>query len=75
MYAIRSYYELKQYLNRFSPHDPAPLADLSAAITSANGEELQDILDTHELIPRMTKSLAILTKEIEVAKLQRNNFV
>ncbi len=62
--------ELKQYLNRFSPHDPAPLADLSAAITSANGEELQDILDTHELIPRMKKSLAILKKEIEVAKLQ-----
>jgi ATP-dependent Lon protease len=62
--------ELKQYMNRFSPNDPAPLADLSAAITSATPNELQEILDTPELVPRMKKSLAILKKEIEVAKLQ-----
>ena len=62
--------ELKQYMNRFSPNDPAPLADLAAAITSANADELQEILDTNNLIPRMQKSLAILKKEIEVAKLQ-----
>ncbi len=62
--------ELKQYMNRFSPNDPAPLADLAAAITSANADELQEILDTINLIPRMKKSLAILKKEIEVAKLQ-----
>ncbi|WP_024873020.1 endopeptidase La [Tolumonas lignilytica] len=62
--------ELKQYMNRFSPNDPAPLADLAAAITSATPDELQEILDTSALIPRMKKSLAILKKEIEVAKLQ-----
>ncbi len=62
--------ELKQYMNRFSPNDPSPLADLAAAITSASPEELQEVLDTAELIPRMKKSLAILKKEIEVAKLQ-----
>ena len=62
--------ELKQYMNRFSPNDPSPLADLAAAITSASPEELQEVLDTSGLIPRMKKSLAILKKEIEVAKLQ-----
>lgn len=62
--------ELKQYMNRFSPNDPAPLADLAAAITSASPDELQEILDTADLIPRMKKSLSILKKEIEVAKLQ-----
>lgn len=46
------------------------LLDLAAAITSASAEELQEILDTAGLIPRMKKSLAILKKEIEVAKLQ-----
>ena len=62
--------ELKQYMNRFSPNDPSPLADLAAAITSASPEELQEVLDTSGLIPRMKKSRAILKKEIEVAKLQ-----
>lgn len=62
--------ELKQYMNRFSPHDPSPLADLSAAITTSSSAELQEILDTVPLIPRMQKSLALLKKEIEVAKLQ-----
>jgi ATP-dependent Lon protease len=62
--------ELKHYMNRFSPNDPSPLADLAAAITTASAEELQEVLDTSLLIPRMKKSLAILKKEIEVAKLQ-----
>ncbi len=29
--------ELKHYLNRFSPHEPGPLSDFAAAITSAKG--------------------------------------
>ena len=62
--------ELKQYMGRFSPNDPSPLADLSASITSAKPDELQEVLDTVDLIPRLQKSLAILKNEIEVAKLQ-----
>lgn len=62
--------ELKQYLNRFNPNDPSPLADCGAAITTAKGEELQEILDTPALLPRLTKVLALLKKEIEVAQLQ-----
>ncbi|MCW4149556.1 endopeptidase La [Halomonas sp. 18H] len=62
--------ELKHYLNRFSPHEPGPLADFAAAITSAKGPELQDVLATLPVIERMQKVLPLLRKEIEVAQLQ-----
>jgi ATP-dependent Lon protease len=62
--------ELKQYLNHFSPNRPGLLADFSAALTTARGEALQDVLDTVALLPRMEKALALLRKEREVAELQ-----
>lgn len=62
--------ELKQYLNRFSPHEPGPLTDFAAAITSAQGPELQGVLDTLSVMPRMQKVLPLLRKEIDVARLQ-----
>ncbi|XKH59350.1 endopeptidase La [Halomonas sediminis] len=62
--------ELKQYLNRFSPHQPGPLTDFAAAITSAKGRELQDVLATLPVAERMHKVLPLLRKEIEVAQLQ-----
>ncbi|AJQ95991.1 endopeptidase La [Gynuella sunshinyii] len=61
--------ELKHYLNRFSPNEPSPLADFAAAITTARGGELQEVLDTINLMPRMEKVLALLKKEINVARL------
>ncbi|ALM51673.1 endopeptidase La [Halomonas huangheensis] len=62
--------ELKQYLNRFSPHEPGPLTDFAASITSAQGQELQGVLDTLAVMPRMQKVLPLLRKEIDVAQLQ-----
>lgn len=62
--------ELRQYLTRFSPDEPSPLADFAAGITSATGEELQDILETVSVLERMKKVLMLLKKEIEVAKFQ-----
>jgi ATP-dependent Lon protease len=62
--------ELRQYLSRFSPNDPSPLADFAAAITSAPGEQLQEVLATVDLIPRMEKVLLLLRKEMDVAELQ-----
>lgn len=62
--------ELKHYLNYFNPSEPSPLADFAAAITSADPMELQDILETIPLLARMEKVLLIITKELEVAKLQ-----
>lgn len=62
--------ELKNYLNHFSPNEPSPLTDFAAAITSAKGADLQDILQTVPLLPRMEKVLLLLRKEMEAAKLQ-----
>jgi ATP-dependent Lon protease len=62
--------ELKQYLANFSPNQPSLLADFSAALTTASGEQLQEILDTLPLLSRMEKVLTLLRKEREVAELQ-----
>jgi ATP-dependent Lon protease len=62
--------DLKQYLGRFSPDQPSPLTDFAAGITTANGDDLQEILETESVIARMKKVMMLLQKEIEIAKLQ-----
>ncbi|WP_185266586.1 endopeptidase La [Halopseudomonas xiamenensis] len=62
--------ELKNYLNRFNPNQPSPLSDFAAALTSAKGSELQDVLDTIPVLRRMQKVLVLLKQEIDVARLQ-----
>jgi len=62
--------ELKQYLANFSPTQPSLLADFSAALTTASGDQLQEILDTLPLRARMEKVLTLLRREREVAELQ-----
>jgi len=62
--------ELKNFLNHFNLNDPSPLADFAAAITTAPGVDLQDILATVELEKRMQSVLVLLQKELEVARLQ-----
>jgi ATP-dependent Lon protease len=63
--------ELKNYLNRFSPNDPSPLTDFAAALTTAPGQELQQVLDTVPILKRMEKVLPLLRKEVEVGRLQK----
>jgi len=63
--------ELKNYLNRFSPNEPSPLTDFAAALTTAPGPELQEVLDCVPILKRMEKVLPLLRKEVEVAKLQK----
>ncbi|EED36619.1 ATP-dependent protease La [Luminiphilus syltensis NOR5-1B] len=62
--------ELKQYLGNFNPNQPSLLADFAAAMTSAKGDKLQDILETLPLAARMAKVLELLKREKEVAELQ-----
>ncbi|QQS53748.1 MAG: endopeptidase La [Candidatus Competibacteraceae bacterium] len=62
--------ELKFFLNRFNTHDPSPLADFAASLTTASKDELQDILATAPVLERLKKVIVLIRKELEVAKLQ-----
>ncbi|MFN3594264.1 MAG: endopeptidase La [Thiobacillaceae bacterium] len=62
--------ELKFFLNRFSPNEPALLADFAASLTTAPKEKLQEVLETFNLRRRMQKVLLLVKKELEVARLQ-----
>ncbi|HEY7775302.1 MAG TPA: LON peptidase substrate-binding domain-containing protein, partial [Kineobactrum sp.] len=62
--------ELKQYLANFSISEPGKLADFSAALTTASGDRLQEVLTTLPLVARMDKVLVLLRRERELAELQ-----
>ncbi|MEZ5508971.1 MAG: endopeptidase La [Gammaproteobacteria bacterium] len=61
--------ELRSYLDRFSPNEPSPLTDFAAGLTTAEAEDLQEVLDTVPMLKRMEKVLLLLKKELEVARL------
>jgi ATP-dependent Lon protease len=62
--------ELKFFINRFSPNEPALLTDFAASLTTASKEKLQEVLEAFNLRKRMQKVLLLIKKELEVAKLQ-----
>ncbi|MCG8643585.1 MAG: endopeptidase La [Desulfobacterales bacterium] len=62
--------EVRQYLGMFSPDQPGPLTDFAAGITTASGDDLQEILEFTSVMERMKKVMMMLQKEIEIAKLQ-----
>ncbi|MBT7260389.1 MAG: endopeptidase La [Desulfobacula sp.] len=61
--------EVRQYLGMFSPNQPSPLTDFAAGITTASGDDLQEILELESVMERMKKVMMLLQKEIEIAKL------
>ncbi|MEN8210229.1 MAG: endopeptidase La [Thermodesulfobacteriota bacterium] len=61
---------LKQYLGMFSPDQPSPLTDFAAGITTASGDDLQEVLELPSIMARMKKVMTLLQKEIEITKLQ-----
>lgn len=61
--------EVKNFLTYFNLNDPSPLADFGAAITTVPGDELQRVIDTVPLMPRMKLVTKLLRREIEVAHL------
>ena len=62
--------ELKTFLDRFGPDDPSHLADFAVSLTTSSKEQLQEVLETVELLPRMEKVLVLLSNELELAKAQ-----
>lgn len=61
--------ELKHFLSRFTSNEPSPLADFAASLTTSSAEDMQEILSTVPLLDRMQKVVALIHKELEVAKL------
>ena len=62
--------ELRLFTAQTSLSDPGRLADFAAALTSADGDELQDILETVPILRRLEKVLHLLKREIEISALQ-----
>jgi len=63
--------QLKAFLDRFNMDEVSPLTDFGAMLTSADGKELQEVLETVPLLLRMEKVLLLLRKEVELAGLQQ----
>ncbi|HJV36112.1 endopeptidase La [Geomonas sp.] len=62
--------EIKLFLGRSSLDDPARLADFAANLTSADGKELQQVLECFDTRKRIDMVLILLKKELEVSRLQ-----
>jgi len=62
--------ELKLLMTQASLSDPARLADYAASLTTAEPEELQDILETINVYERLKKALFLIKKEIDLSRLQ-----
>jgi ATP-dependent Lon protease len=63
--------ELRLFLDRFGPEDPSHLADFAASLTTSDKDELQAVLETFPLLPRMEKVLDLLHRELDLAKAQQ----
>lgn len=63
--------ELKVFLTRSNPNEPAMLADFAASLTTSSRAELQEILETLPLLPRLERVLALLQREVGIARTQQ----
>ena len=61
---------IKLFLSRSTFDDPGRLADFAANLTTANGSELQEILETFDIHKRIDRVLVLLKREVEISKLQ-----
>ena len=61
---------IRLFLSRSTLDDPGRLADFAANLTTAEGEELQRILETFDVRRRIDRVLVLLKKEVELSKLQ-----
>ena len=62
--------ELNQFINQISTDDPSRLADFAATLTSADKKELQAILEAASVVNRLSKTLLLIKKELDLARLQ-----
>ncbi len=63
--------ELRMFLDRFGPDDPSHLSDFAASLTTSSKGQLQEVLESVPLLPRMERVLVLLNNELELAKAQQ----
>ncbi len=62
--------ELQIFLGHSDFTEPGRLADFAVALTTANRDELQEVLSSFDLQKRIDKALILLRKELDLSKLQ-----
>lgn len=62
---------IKLFLSRSSLEDPGKLADFAAHLTTAEGRELQKILETFDVRHRIDRVLTLLRREVDLSRLQK----
>ena len=62
---------IKLFLSRSSLEDPGKLADFSAHLTTAEGRELQRVLETFDVRHRIDRVLTLLRRELDLSRLQK----
>lgn len=60
---------IKMFLGRSTFDNPGRLADFAANLTTANGAELQQVLETFDERARIDRVLVLLKREVEISKL------
>lgn len=62
---------IKLFLSRSSLEDPGKLADFAAHLTTAEGRELQKVLETFDVRHRIDRVLTLLRREVDLSRLQK----
>ena len=62
---------MQQWVSRIELSDPFKLADFAAAMTTADGHDLQKVLECADPEERLGLALELINKEKEVTKLQK----
>ncbi|MBT3311811.1 MAG: endopeptidase La [Desulfobacterales bacterium] len=62
--------QLSLLMSKIDVYEPGTLADFSSSLTTASGEELQNVLETRDIKARLEQVLVLLKKELEISKLQ-----
>jgi ATP-dependent Lon protease len=62
--------ELNLFLSRSNIKEPGRLADFAAAMTTASGKDLQEVLEAVSIRSRIEKVLLLLKKEIDISRIQ-----
>ena len=62
--------DLSIFMSHSSLNEPGRLADIAAALTTASGAELQEILEELNIKERLSKVLILLKNEIDISKIQ-----